>query len=120
MEDWLYAAGWDKSAVQSNCAGLNKNEQYVGYFKTGSNSRNLRKLKSTSTASHGNRALVFLVETSNAKAPHKDTLGGYKKVLQVFFLSTSYFISQDIYMCFSCWIPLPRRMVMSRGIFGYR
>lgn len=84
MEDWLYAAGWDKSIVQNNCAGLNKNERYVGYFKSGSqNSFNLRKLKEEAkenVIAHGNRALVFLVETSNAKAPHKDSLGGYNKV----------------------------------------
>ncbi len=87
MEDWLYAAGWDKSLVQTNCAGLPKSEYYIGYFKESKSQLKLRRRlndRRTTVFNHGNRALVFLVETSDAKSPPKDTLGGYAKVIYIY------------------------------------
>lgn len=52
MEDWLYAAGWDKSELK-RCQGDFKGVEDVQ-----------------------NRAIVFLVETSDRKKPHDDSLGG--------------------------------------------
>jgi hypothetical protein len=51
MEDWVYASGWDPSQVNDRCKGLSKADAATG------------------------QALVFLVETSDAKSPSSDQLG---------------------------------------------
>jgi hypothetical protein len=63
MEDWLYAAGWDKGPLRK-CAG---EPEPAG----------------TAIASDAaeNRAVVFLVETSDRKKPLESTLGGTEKVI---------------------------------------
>ena len=59
MEDWLYAAGWDKTELK-RCQGDSKSVENVD-----------------------NRAIVFLVETSDRKKPHDDSLGGPHKVKKI-------------------------------------
>jgi hypothetical protein len=65
MEDWLYASGWDRSLVKK-CSGLKEDQQ-----------------------AQNNRAIVFLVETSDQKAPHQPSLGTTTNVIlkkKAFFL----------------------------------
>jgi len=58
MEDWMYAAGWDR------------------------NGGNVKKCaKYSNTEVPDNRALVFLVETSDAKQPQNSDLGGSDNIL---------------------------------------
>ena len=66
MEDWLYAAGWDKAVLKS-CDGLKDSPTYL----RGSSSNN----SDLSNGESANRALVFLVEASNKKVIKDDTLG---------------------------------------------
>jgi hypothetical protein len=63
MEDWLYAAGWDKGPLRK-CAG------------------DTEPASATAVSSDAaeNRAVVFLVETSDRKRPLESTLGGTMKV----------------------------------------
>jgi hypothetical protein len=72
MEDWMYAAGWDKSLVRMDCIGNNKKKRFLRTEDV-----NTSSLLSLS----GNRALVFLVETSDAKSPPDAKLGGSAEVL---------------------------------------
>ena len=58
MEDWMYAAGWDKDPMKK-CDGIDIDNHGVDI---------------------NNRALVFLIETANAKQPKDEVLGGYKEV----------------------------------------
>lgn len=86
MEDWLYAAGWDHDLVQKNCVGFsksnNKHSRFVGYQMHRKNKyQNRQLLPSDDKPVGGNRALVFLVETSNMKAPHTNTLGKSEALL---------------------------------------
>jgi hypothetical protein len=68
MEDWLYAAGWDKNNDRSSqCLGLASN-----------NNNNNNSSEDIYTNS---RALVFLVETSNSKSPSSNELGGTDNIL---------------------------------------
>ena len=59
MEDWIYAAGWDKNNVAS-CKNMKSD-------KNGAD----------------NKALVFLVETSDRKKPLENTLGSCDDILNV-------------------------------------
>ena len=52
MEDWIYAAGWDRDGLQKQCKGLPRNQR-------------------TAQA----QAAVFLVETSDLKSPPGHDLG---------------------------------------------
>lgn len=105
MEDWLYAAGWDRDLVQKNCLGFNRNNKassrFVGYhlprkshrFRPRlltevetTNSRRLDEEEAKDTSKEmikfgGNRALVFLVETSDLKTPQASSLGGSHEIL---------------------------------------
>lgn len=119
MEDWMYAAGWDKSVVRS-CAGesglatrvggrrlqgvlVPAQESIVtaqamarqslegaeasgagvsalrsGAVAAGAHTQGPRHLQVAPAAE--NRAVVFLVETSDRKKPLDSTLGGSEKV----------------------------------------
>lgn len=59
MEDWMYAAGWDRGAAQL---------------------KNCTRYSNTATPP-SNRALVFLVETSDKKRPSDRELGGSERIL---------------------------------------
>lgn len=59
MEDWLYAAGWDHAADRHDCSGWAE----------------------TPRQEPDNRALVFLVETSNDKKPPEALLGESEAIL---------------------------------------
>lgn len=62
MEDWLYASGWDKSH-DVQCDGLKET-----------------KSKKDIKQAENNRAIVFLVETSNEKNPQSNSLGSSENV----------------------------------------
>lgn len=110
MEDWMYAAGWDKALVRQDCLGYKKANQrklrqesddslaedhvtVQAETITEENHETLDKIHrwlsvsnntdtpSSSTSLSGNRALVFLVETSDAKSPKDTALGGTAEVL---------------------------------------
>ena len=55
MEDWIYAAGWDKATIRA-CNGMRDK------------------------VAENNRAIVYLVETSDMKRPNKISLGKTKEV----------------------------------------
>lgn len=123
MEDWLYAAGWDKSQLH-HCAGTNDFFRYTRNLEAispphslhslphaphslhvpiaasagaseraygasdhaqdvnsgGAVRRRASLLDISSDAPAENRAVVFLVETSDRKKPADSTLGGSEKV----------------------------------------
>jgi hypothetical protein len=106
MEDWMYAAGWDKATLRA-CAGENAGarrrlsaDDSVGEYEHLNAAvaiRNDRAGVQESAARNGatatvpsrrhlqnevaeNRAVVFLVETSDRKRPLDSTLGGSEKV----------------------------------------
>jgi hypothetical protein len=92
MEDWMYAAGWDKSHVRMDCIGSKrlKNrflraEEVINSSSPIHASFSRRFLRNSGTSKEvalsGNRALVFLVETSDAKSPPETKLGGSAEVL---------------------------------------
>jgi hypothetical protein len=62
MEDWIYAAGWDQAMIRA-CNGL-KDKIAVN-----------------------NRAIVYLVETSDMKRPNKISLGKTKEVCNAYDIS---------------------------------
>lgn len=70
MEDWMYAAGWDKTTRQAACIG-NQNNQ---------TNRNSNSYSERDSGKAENRALVFLVETSDRKTPSTNTLGSSDQV----------------------------------------
>lgn len=74
MEDWAYAAGWDRSGLR-NCSGFRSSHEETGDSKP-----------HASALAIENRALVFLVETSNAKRPADNTWGRPQQVVVVIFL----------------------------------
>ncbi len=105
MEDWLYAEGWDSKFLTENCQGYKELFSYLKIKATHSfpstqhshqvpdhpRLRNRpRKMiqnphssgrRQLSEVTHGNRAIVFLVETSDAKKPSTDSLGGTENIL---------------------------------------
>lgn len=66
MEDWMYAAGWDQSSVK-NCKAFTPSQ----YVREGI----------TPSDKGGNRAIVYLVETSDSKRPNDASLGGSESPL---------------------------------------
>lgn len=74
MEDWLYAAGWDKATLKE-CAGIKTNAMAPPFLRSNSGGSKSRMLADDSEKVAENRALVFLVETSNKKVINDDTLG---------------------------------------------
>lgn len=94
MEDWLYAAGWDKGLVHTDCIrqpGHQGNNKLRLRQQRRSNSRRL-SVKDNDLEVSGNRALVFLVETSNQKSPDVSKLGGTQQVSSFSSFSiTAYF-----------------------------
>jgi hypothetical protein len=62
MEDWLYAAGWDKGPLRK-CTGDTEADSAAVPADVAEN-----------------RAVVFLVETSDRKKPLESTLGGTEQV----------------------------------------
>jgi hypothetical protein len=87
MEDWMYAAGWDEQNVKRNCLGLQDESAYANQTRT--LRHRLRRPTSHRTLTtanpkkslSGNRALVYLVETSDAKQPAMQSLGHSDDVL---------------------------------------
>lgn len=67
MEDWAYAAGWDSARVRTNCVGLNS-------YIAGDSSRLKNSIPN-------NRAVTFLVETSDLKRPHASQFGHDTSIL---------------------------------------
>lgn len=105
----MYAAGWDKALVRQDCLGYKKanqrklrqvsdtslaekhvsveaetitEENYTTLNKTRRwlSVSNITDNPSSSASLLGNRALVFLVETSDAKSPKDTALGGTAEV----------------------------------------
>lgn len=111
MEDWLYAAGWDKGPLRecgtAAAAGQRPRARVLAAEDTDHNEhqaeeKELHAHRALAEKVGENRAVVFLVETSDRKKPQENTLGGSFKVLHVFFfllvtfsLSTSMHISVD-------------------------
>lgn len=103
MEDWLYAAGWDKGPLRE-CNGRSaagqvrrprdrrqlstethqqqKQKEQPKQLRQRDNETERKAFKRHLAAPVGeNRAVVFLVETSDRKRPLDSTLGGSLKVL---------------------------------------
>ena len=105
MEDWLYAAGWDKGPLRSCIGDTTSNKRTLAHgrrlftpassgaandYTAGSRidvgQQNSSVANTTSSAPRRqlnqhehigeNRAVVFLVETSDRKKPADSTLGG--------------------------------------------
>lgn len=99
MEDWLYAAGWDKAQLH-HCAGIVDTNYYYAQAlqllsgsapsspsiddslggEGGENPRRRASILDAPAAAAENRAVVFLVETSDRKKPLDTTLGGTENV----------------------------------------
>lgn len=62
MEDWLYAGGWDQETNKQCRTNIPKYEKLV-------------------SSKPDNRALVFLVETSDHKKPSGESLGYKENVI---------------------------------------
>ena len=86
MEDWLYAAGWDKATNRQDCLGglnlplrrprhLLANDTHLPDDLNRSLSSGEATAPSGSATAAENRALVFLVETSNLKVINDKSLG---------------------------------------------
>lgn len=106
MEDWMYAAGWDKSLLRQDCLGKKATggPSYSRFLQSVTNATSfLRTRQLTEKATRqqdssaampldGNRALVFLVETSDAKTPAESSLGGGQEVNRfILFLTDSFY-----------------------------
>jgi hypothetical protein len=65
MEDWMYAAGWDQSSLKK-CKAFTPLQPGVD---------------KEPDVKEGNRAIVYLVETSDMKNPNDDSLGGSENPL---------------------------------------
>jgi hypothetical protein len=122
MEDWLYAAGWDHSPVKT-CSGVGGDGAVtVNPYNPPRGTKNIvlstqrrqldaQAIPSRSLASPAsgtalvagtddvaeNRAIVFLVETSNQKKPLDSSLGGSEKVISILLLPFP-----AVHLCFFC------------------
>jgi len=97
MEDWLYAAGWDKGTLRE-CTGqaaTNQPRRPRDRRQLSSETHQQLRHRGNETEKKGlkrklaepmgeNRAVVFLVETSDRKKPLDSTLGGSVKVCNHF------------------------------------
>ena len=91
MEDWLYAAGWDKGPLR-DCTGSAAGQRLRPRTRALSTQAseeferepsNPMEMTGRKLAEHvgENRAVVFLVETSDRKKPQDSALGGSLKVI---------------------------------------
>ena len=95
MEDWMYAAGWDKATLKK-CNDYDTDKQQgqqqkqvkekkdltttISFNVTNTYNNDLDLLTSSGSLDVENRAMVFLIETSDAKRPKDSQLGGDKEV----------------------------------------
>lgn len=107
MEDWMYAAGWDKGLVRQDCTGNSDSpiRSLPRYLRSDNDSLSFvdnrqvsANISGPALELSGNRALVFLVETSDAKAPSESTLGGSEEV-SFFYLRMNIIVSYFVYSC---------------------
>jgi hypothetical protein len=86
MEDWLYAAGWDKKDLREKCKGLSASAAKGDGIPSDESHNN-------------NRAVVMLVETSDDKKPSDKTLGTDERVRTILSICSYVALhSMDTYM----------------------
>lgn len=106
----MYAAGWDKSLLRQDCLGKKATggPSYSRFLQSVANATSFLRSRQLSekAAAHqqdssatmpldGNRALVFLVETSDAKSPVESSLGGGHEVNRFILFLTDSFVEME-------------------------
>lgn len=89
LEDWVYASGWDTKGVQNHlCDGFSYFHPTVRNKEKESNMDVVfTDMKNPHVQATGNRAVVFLVETSDMKKPSPATWGMESHVSAMTFMN---------------------------------